>query len=200
MGSVLVLLGICRTIEDWRNLRHTKPIRGHLCVAANVAQGDRRRRLRDELKSRRNQIPCTRLAVQEFMTPRMQNGLHCSQVRCVNCKFMLKSDQFSSHREGKASRRLTFGMRSDRKILFEWHWLAQSFLCLCVLHFMHFSSSSSLYVLKRELLITVLGIRFYFTHNKFTWNIFKLLRVVESDKFMRHETFCAALWKKTLWG
>lgn len=92
----------------------------------------------------------------------MQSGLHCSRVRSVNCKVHAKKRSLSKSQRRKASGRLTFGMRSDRKILFEWHWLAQSFLCLCVLHFMHFSSSSSsLHVLKRELLITVLGIRFY---------------------------------------
>lgn len=182
-----------QSIGDWRGLRR------RLCVAAKVHEG-----IVGYVTNPK--VFANRFQAQSWLFKNSCRPAHAERaslqrrVRSVNCKVHAKKRSVPKSQRRKSSGRLTFGMRSDRKILFEWHWLAQSFLCLCVLHFMHFSSSSSLYVLKRELLITVLGIRFYFTHNKFTWNIFKLLRVVESDKFMRHETFSAALWKKTLWG
>lgn len=71
---------------------------------------------------------------------------------CQNLKFMLQSDQVSSHK--KSLRRLTTEKRVTQKFCLTDVDLHKVF-CLCLVHFMHFVFDSNL---QRELLITVSGI------------------------------------------
>lgn len=172
----------------------------------NIAQGDHY--LRDIFK---NYI--LRLVSPEFPLPGSCAYVPCCSRQTKNCCLSIYESTMSSLQscalpklEIHAQQRSVFKSQEKlKKINWQSERVTQKFfltdvdlhkvfclLFVCLaLHAL--LAVDSFRMFQRELLITVLGIQFIlsFTHNKFTENIFLLLCVVESDKFMRHETFCA---------